>query len=216
MARSPRRRPAQRRGDLQPTALSLTLGRSGVCWYPVPKLRKVSSRLDRSRSSQRKAQFKASFELDIDFENEEIDFEKNVGNLEEAECREERRWMEQENARIARRFKKAETERVQGLVSGSCAAADSWRKLGCRCLPFGRVFGTMVFQNSTHSARFGRARRLRCAALRCGVTPPARTRSWPCPIGSNCFDKIVSAFWHHLVRFRLYRPRFLQLNSSKY
>lgn len=41
---------------------------------------------------------------------------EEICNLEEAECREERRWMEQENARIARRFKKAETERVQGLV----------------------------------------------------------------------------------------------------
>jgi DnaJ family protein C protein 2 len=41
---------------------------------------------------------------------------EEICNLEEAECREERRWMEQENARIARRFKKAETERVQGFV----------------------------------------------------------------------------------------------------
>merc|ERR1719353_2093881 len=41
---------------------------------------------------------------------------EEICNLDEAECREERRWMEQENARIARRFKKAETERVQGFV----------------------------------------------------------------------------------------------------
>jgi curved DNA-binding protein CbpA len=41
---------------------------------------------------------------------------EEICNLEEAECREERRWMEQENARVGRRFKKAETERVQGFV----------------------------------------------------------------------------------------------------
>jgi len=45
-------------------------------------------------------------------EAEEIE----IYNLEEAECREERRWMERENAKVAKRLKQCERDRIADLV----------------------------------------------------------------------------------------------------
>jgi len=42
--------------------------------------------------------------------------EVELHNLEEAECREERRWMERENAKVARKIKAGETERIYDLT----------------------------------------------------------------------------------------------------
>lgn len=42
--------------------------------------------------------------------------EVELQNLEEAECREEKRWMERENAKIARKIKQGERERIADLV----------------------------------------------------------------------------------------------------
>lgn len=42
--------------------------------------------------------------------------EEEIMDLEEAECREERRWMERENAKVARKYKQAEKDNIMLLV----------------------------------------------------------------------------------------------------
>merc|ERR1712217_654965 len=43
--------------------------------------------------------------------------DEDLQDLEEAECREEKRWMMRENQRVAKHYKKAEQERIADLVS---------------------------------------------------------------------------------------------------
>jgi DnaJ family protein C protein 2 len=82
---------------------------------PVPELGNISTSYDRV---ERFYDFWRGFQSWRDLDEKIIEEEGDdvFQNLEDAECREERRWMEQENARIRKKYAKVERQRIWKLV----------------------------------------------------------------------------------------------------
>lgn len=82
---------------------------------PVPEMGDISTSYDKV---DRFYEFWRGFQSwrDLDEKILEEEGDDVFQNLEDAECREERRWMEQENARIRKKYQKVERQRIWKLV----------------------------------------------------------------------------------------------------